>query len=113
MSIPLREMLPKLQSDESSFLGKLVRLVTTVSTTALRYLNANIDFEERVTRWADKFCLPLDMRGGRGFLVCLQVGGRLGHIQTNSPSGETKACVVPNASMQARSGNFPRAIIGS
>ena len=36
-------------------LGKLARCITTVSTTALGYVNAHIYFEEHVTRWADKF----------------------------------------------------------
>ena len=36
-------------------LGKLARRVTTVSTTALGYVNAHIGFEEQLTRWADKF----------------------------------------------------------
>ena len=46
-------------------------------------------------------------------MICLQVGGRLGHIQTNSPGGDTKSCVIPTTSMHARSGNFPRAMRGT
>ena len=52
------------------------------------------------------------MRGGRSFLVCLQVDGRLGHIQTNLSSVDTKACVVLTTSIHVRSGNFPRAMRG-